>query len=696
MEWMPLASENLEYIELLVQRCLCILQLAILEEGRSVPSVPKGLTPASLRNDIADLTAKMRQWESLARQGKFTLPIQQVSEGNRLTALQVELLSLALALEVDSQVREAARILQSTMHHPSLTAAFVLQLFCERRAERLEHLSELICGSPVMRLGLLKAEAGGSLLESPMSMPEWVVRFLLGEELPAEIVPEHPRLARRVHPVHDLDELVLTDALRSRLLALVPALQQKDRDALLLSGIEGTGKRSICRALALRCGRDLIELDLGAILPSVPLWSLLLEQLVQESRITGALLVFHQADRLLEVSSGEADPAARVLRLVLESLDLPLLMTANTSELQLTELKGRYQLIEVPLPAAREMGELWTRRLCESGGTPPSSDELHNLSIAHPCSPGVAGQAARRAVARARLRLGVSAGEVSVELAELVEALNENARGAMSDLAVPMAGKMRLVDLAFPKEIEQALRELCNQVLHRERVWDDWQFSRAITRSRGISCLFDGPPGTGKTQTALALANELARPLFRVDLSQVMSKWVGETEKNLSLIFRRAASYNAMLLFDEADSLFAQRTQVTSVQDRYGNLSVNMLLQLLESFEGIAVLTTNRPKDIDEAFKRRLTFRITLPLPDMAEREKIWRNHFPKEAPLADRIRWRSLADEFEMSGGHIRNAILRAAFAAANEGSVIKERHLREAAWFEYQETGRLVRSCD
>jgi SpoVK/Ycf46/Vps4 family AAA+-type ATPase len=202
-----------------------------------------------------------------------------------------------------------------------------------------------------------------------------------------------------------------------------------------------------------------------------------------------------------------------------------------------------------------------------------------------------------------------------------------------------------------------------------------------------------GPPGTGKTLAASLIAKELGRDLFRVDLSRIVDKYVGETEKNLDRVFRAATQSHAMLLFDEADSLFAKRTGVESANDRYANLAVNYLLQALEAFDGICILTTNMTSSIDEAFRRRMRFRIEFPKPEHAEQVALWRTMIMPEAAIARDLPWDKIASEFpDMTGGHIRSAVLRAAFLAVSEGGIIDVNRIRRAARAEYEELGHIV----
>nr|HPH70054.1 ATP-binding protein [Kofleriaceae bacterium] len=227
---------------------------------------------------------------------------------------------------------------------------------------------------------------------------------------------------------------------------------------------------------------------------------------------------------------------------------------------------------------------------------------------------------------------------------------------------------------------------------HRERIFADWGFDRKLPYGRGLSALFAGPPGTGKTMICSLLAKELGLELYRIDLSQVVNKYIGETEKNLGRVFDEAARGQVMLLFDEADSLFAKRTEVKSSHDRYANLEVNYLLQRMESHEGVVVMTTNSETAIDPAFRRRIRFRVRFPAPDEKQRLQLWQGMMPKEARVAAGVDLDLIAQKYPLAGGNIMNALVRAATAAAADGSEITQEHLRRAAELEYSEMGFLT----
>jgi SpoVK/Ycf46/Vps4 family AAA+-type ATPase len=239
------------------------------------------------------------------------------------------------------------------------------------------------------------------------------------------------------------------------------------------------------------------------------------------------------------------------------------------------------------------------------------------------------------------------------------------------------------------------LREFLGRIRHRSQVYERWGFDRIVTSSRGLTALFEGGPGTGKSMVAGIIAREIGFDLYRVDLSRVLSKWIGETETNLGTIFDAAEEGQAVILFDEADSLFAKRTEVKTSVDRYANVEVNYLLQRLDTFEGIAILTTNNAGSMDAAFRRRLTLRLNFPFPDEGSREQLWRVHLPSELPIEGELDLAKLAQRHQLSGGYIRNIVLRAAFlAAAEERGAVTQAHLERAVTLEYRDKGKLIES--
>jgi SpoVK/Ycf46/Vps4 family AAA+-type ATPase len=217
-----------------------------------------------------------------------------------------------------------------------------------------------------------------------------------------------------------------------------------------------------------------------------------------------------------------------------------------------------------------------------------------------------------------------------------------------------------------------------------------WGFDATLSGGKGLHALFAGPPGTGKTLAAEVVAGALGRRLWRIDLSQMVSKYIGETEKNLARVFSAVDSAEAVLFFDEADALFGKRSEVKDAHDRYANQEISYLLQQMDEFEGVAVLATNLARNLDEGFVRRLQFFVEFPFPDEGLRLRIWQKIFPEAAPRGDDVDVGALARSVRLSGGHIRNIALAAAFAAADDDDIIRMAHLWHAARREYQKTGQ------
>ena len=262
----------------------------------------------------------------------------------------------------------------------------------------------------------------------------------------------------------------------------------------------------------------------------------------------------------------------------------------------------------------------------------------------------------------------------------------------LGTLARPEPCRVGLDRLVLEPETRTLLDELVAYAGHRNALASQWGFDGVMSYGLGVTALFTGPPGTGKTLAATAIARALGHELYRIDLSQLVSKYIGETEKQLAMLFEEARASGAALLFDEADSLFGKRTEVSSSTDRYANLEVNFLLQQVEEHPGVVLLTSNFPKSIDEAFLRRLRFRVEFPRPETEERLQMWLRMLPADAPREDDLKLDELAETYELSGGEIRNAVLRAALYAASEGRSLSAADFERSARAEYRQLGRLA----
>lgn len=298
----------------------------------------------------------------------------------------------------------------------------------------------------------------------------------------------------------------------------------------------------------------------------------------------------------------------------------------------------------------------------------------------------------RDAVATARNLALWRAPEDGVVTAEdIYSACRRQSRHGLNILARKIDPTYDWDDIVLPKDQMEQLCEICSYVKHYHTVYGNWGFGRKLSRSRGLNILFAGPSGTGKTMAAEIMANELGLDLYRIDLSAIVSKYIGETEKNLDRIFREGQSSNAILFFDEADALFGKRSEVRDSHDRYANIEVAYLLQKMEEYDGVVIMATNLRKNMDEAFARRMHFTVEFPIPEEADRYRIWQGVFPKEAPLGMDIDLPFMARQFRITGGNIKNIALSAAFLAAQDGNVITMENLIRATKREYQKMGKL-----
>jgi SpoVK/Ycf46/Vps4 family AAA+-type ATPase len=342
--------------------------------------------------------------------------------------------------------------------------------------------------------------------------------------------------------------------------------------------------------------------------------------------------------------------------------------------------------VEIPTPDATVRKDLWPEL---AGGIGIAADvDWDDLAIKFRLTPGRMEKALETAVARASLR---ESPDALVSRADLYVGCYSQSNQKLSILAQRIVPRHRWKDITLPANALAQLHEICTQLKYRRQVYESWGFSQKLSRGRGLCALFYGQSGVGKTMAAEVLAHELFLEIYKIDLSTVVSKFIGETEKNLSKIFREAEDSNAILFFDEADALFGKRSEVKDAHDRYANIEINYLLQRVEEFDGLVVLATNLRHNIDEGFFRRMQFAVEFPFPDQAHRYQIWKTHFPEQVPVAGDVDLDYMARRFALSGGNIKNVVLAAAFMAAGNSGQIHMSHLIRATRREYEKIGRL-----
>jgi AAA+ superfamily predicted ATPase len=392
--------------------------------------------------------------------------------------------------------------------------------------------------------------------------------------------------------------------------------------------------------------------------------------------LEGAVLCI---DELADLAPAER---ARLLRALEDRGDQTVLLARSGAEA--LALSGHTALrVDVPMPSFAERDAAWRRY--------GASEQTRDV-------------AAKFRLSLEQIRDGAEVSLVSARASgrdePTPEELDLGARQASSsrlgELAARLAPAYGWDDLVLPERQRDLLRAISAYLRHRDRVLSEWGYERTVARSQGLKVLFAGESGTGKTMAAQVLAAALGLDLFRVDLATVVSKYIGETEKNLDRIFAAADGSNAVLFFDEADALFGKRSEVSDSHDRYANIEVAYLLQRMEGYPGAVILATNFKQNIDDAFVRRLDFVVDFPFPEAPDRRRIWSLLLPDEAPVDTDVDLDFLAAQFKLSGGAIRNCSLAAAFQAADEDTPIGMRHLVRAVAQEYGKQGRLTLEAD
>jgi len=484
-----------------------------------------------------------------------------------------------------------------------------------------------------------------------------------------------------------IDPRLAMSGLSSELPKLLRSAARERRTCFLAMGPIGCGGRALARLVAMPQSMEVLTVDVRALLDEPqPVW----HEVMREALLQNALLF------LRNIADAASHPSRDRLLSVLGEERLTIVVEVGT-DLAPEVLLSVFEHLE-PVPFALEVPEAETR---------------HRLwSAVIEASQMIEGEAAQAEFARS-LRtypFGLDQIEDAVRLGR-IDAMRRGGKPSLDgfhsacqsvlthrlgELAVRVRVLHRWEDVVMDAELQEQVDTLLHFGRLSSQVLDAWGYGERLSYGRGLSALFSGPSGTGKTMVAGLVADELGMDLYRIDLSRMVSKYIGETEERLNQAFEEARVAKCALLFDEADSLFGKRTEVKSSNDRYANLEVNYLLQKLEEHEGVVLLTTNFPNSIDSAFMRRIRFRIHFPKPDASLREQLWRRMIPEIAPQEADLRLGRLAAAFDLSGGEIRNAVLRAALYAAASGRPLAAEDLFRSARAEYRQLGHLLRDED
>ena len=582
-----------------------------------------------------------------------------------------DMVLLSIAPEISAGYGKIFAYLNDNLNQAYLTVDLATRVLRSGRTERLALQSRLMRNAPLIqnRLLLLNPEEGVETHTARRVHPSArLLQWLLeGRELPESV---------GFKPIDTSGEVFTPAVTGERLQQVAESLNKPV--TFVITGSTIGSREGVAIDIAKRAGRPLVRVDLDRCRQYI-------EQpydLIRELRLSGALPF------LINVSDQQEDPQLRIqvqqLGAAVAKLPYPVLV-GGTDRRSVGGLLGgdRPSLtVQVQRSTLDERIEAWTDAMKRRSWSAQNGQDVAERFYS------VGGTTIHQVLERASAECGGK----EPTLDAMWAAARECSRPEFQGLAEHIVPRYTWDDLILSDKIKNQLQHLVNYLSEQETVFHRWGARSVRARGYGIKALLSGGPGTGKTMAAEVIAGTLGLDLFRVDLSSVISRWVGETEKNLKEVFDAAEGGTAVLLFDEADSLFGSRGEVKQAQDRFANQEVGFLLQRLEVFEGCAILTTNLQENIDDAFLRRFGAVIEFPMPSIEQRTQLWRRAIPKGAPLAEDMDLDAVAKQFVIAGGSIINAAINACILASTDRESVGMKHVVTAVAHEYIKMGKQV----
>jgi AAA+ superfamily predicted ATPase len=593
-----------------------------------------------------------------AMRGGMELRLELLRALFQLAPLEIDATLLVLASELDLKYRKLFAYLQDDVTKKKPTVDLILQLFCKSKEEAIDARKYFGSDSPLVRNLIFHLEDGDSpLLEKTVKLDDRILGFLLGSN---ELDSNIGSFASLRKPKRGFEELVLAEDLKRQLSSLND-LTFNLKPLFLLHG--SCGQPEVAEALCSEVGFPLLIADLERI--KAETLETTVRLLLREAKLLGAAVYLDKFDAVSEEAR----------KLLLGEIDKHDGTVFVPSKMEFC-LKKKTIKVEIPKPSYLSRLRMWRSLVGEFEG-------VEELAARFRFGRDKAVAALESAKNRALFR---NPANPNLTLDDLYEGCRAQSN------SIPFTGKIKprymWEDIVLPADKKEQLREICNYVKHYAEVYEVWGFEKH-SLGKGLNVLFSGPSGTGKTMAADIIARGLNLDMYKIDLSMVISKYIGETEKALSRIFKDAEECNAVLFFDEADAIFGKRTEVRDAHDRYANIEINYLLQKMEEHEGIVILATNMSKNIDDAFLRRMNFVVEFPFPNEEYRLTIWKKVFPEKTPL-DQLDFDFLS-KLQISGGNIKNIALTAAFLAAANSGKVKMKHVIMAAKREFQKMGKV-----
>lgn len=606
----------------------------------------------------------------------------------QLTEPEACLLVAAVAPDLDVRYERLFAYLQDDVMRRRATVDLAIRLFGDLHEATGARIL-LTVNAPLRRAGLITIrkvddEPASSLLARGLESDERIVDYLLGSD----------EIDERLRGVAAVDPSAapggLPDALARRLDGLAASLANRpDRSIVVFAGAAGSGKRRAASYLAACAGLRQLTVDTARFLRSDLPIADAVRLVLREATLQEASVYWAAADAIWS----DDERATRLRYALADALaewDVIVAMGLHESA-PVPPILGTIPLLRLILPAlsVQERLACWRSTLTGHPVAVDLGEALPDLAARFRLTAGQIVDAVGLARSHVPLDNGDEAPRDELTVSSLYAASRALSARLLTTLAQEVQFTVGWDAIVLPGDSLQQLHELCDTVRVRGKLLELWGLARTMPLGRGVTALFSGPPGTGKTLAASIVAFELGLPLYRIDLAGIVSKWIGETPKNIDQIFRMAEGSNAILLFNEAEALFGKRSEVRDSHDRYANIEISYLLEKMELYEGVAILATNMRQQMDEAFVRRLTFQVGFPAPDAADRERIWKTVWPHELPRSPDVDFDRLA-QFKFTGGNIKNVVLAAASRAATEGGPVTMAHLLRGVTREYQKVGK------
>src|SRR2546430_8218589 len=628
---------------------------------KSVPAAPDA-GAAQARDEIEAAA------DAAEREGA-DLRLRRLARNFRLDEIDIELILIAMAPDVDARFERLYGFLQDDVSRRRASVGLGLEL-CGLPSSSAYARSRLAAGAPLVDEYLVQVEENERpVLTRPLRVPDRVAAHLLGSDIQDAVIAA---LAYQCEQAPAEQATTLVRWMRDSQIPFPSGGGQGGGMLAYIRERPGASGAALASSAFAQVGRSTLALDLERLRSEddVPLVAALA---AREAGLTGAGIVAGPVEVLI----------ARGLPAVRAFSEMPaLIVLVGARSWDPGWARDVPFICEAPIPDALQRAELWRRNL--NGDTPPGLDLAGTMAQFR-----LTAEQVHRAARAARME--AHAREVPLDEEELKAGARAQNAAGLERLARRIQPAVNFADLVLPPDTMAQLKELLTRARYREQVLDVWKMGGPSARRRGLTALFAGPSGTGKTMAAEVLASELGLDLYTVDLATVVDKYVGETEKNLDRIFAEAERVNGVILFDEADALFGKRSEVSDAHDRYANVEVAYLLQRMELFDGIAILATNLRANLDEAFTRRLDSLVDFPEPEEEYRRQLWERSLGTAMPRTDDLDLGFLAESFQLAGGAIRNIVVAAAYAAAEHGRPLSMAHLIRATQREYLKMGRL-----